>query len=377
MWEVLMWPLQLAAAAVSAIFTKIVGVQAVVSNEVIKLKWGTLVVAGSCSGLGFFLTAVTLGCAYALLFARSRTGQWRIVGMAAMMAVLANWVRVIGLVLIADATRMRSPLMKNHEMFGWVIFLGAMLIWFFLADRIERSESRRTSLPLPAIALAGDGLGPNFVVSAAWWILPLATLLAVAGPLFLYGVRLIPNTTKPPERILGIAAGPAFGTPSGDLTAISTGAWRPAFEAAPFSRTVVWASGTDSVRVDQLAYFEEHQGAELIGDANRVAPDSVLLQERLIGPLDANMRTVRQAVVRDGKRARVVWYWYRVAGIETSSSGRAKLLSLLAFLQREEGGEATFVSVPCRGGDCSAATSLLYRFVTGKQLPSSTSSAGD
>jgi exosortase len=376
-WEVLMWPLQLAAATVSAIVTKIVGVEAVVSQEVIKLKWGMLVVAGSCSGLGFFLTAITLSCAYSMLFVRTRAVQWRIVAVAAAMAVLANWVRVVGLVLIADATHMTSPLMKNHEMFGWGIFFGAMLIWFFLADRIVRSEPHRTSFPLPAVTLAGDGLGPNHIASAAWWVLPLATLLAVAGPMFLYGVRLIPNTTKPPERIRGIAAGPAFGTPSADLAAISAAAWRPAFEAPAFSRTIAWTSGTDTVLVDQLAYFEEHQGAELIGDANRVAPDSVLLQDRQIGPLDANMRTVRQAVIREGLRARVVWYWYRVAGIETSSSGRAKLLSLLAFLQREEGGEATFVSVPCRGGDCSAATSLLYHFVTGKQLPSSTTSGGD
>lgn len=375
-WEVLMWPLQLAAATVSAIVTKIVGVQATVSNEVINLRWGTLIVAGSCSGLGFFLTAVTLGCAYALLFVRSHAAQRRIVALAALMAVLANWVRVVGLVLIADATRMTSPLMKDHELFGWGIFFAAMAIWFLLAGRIERAQLRWSPSAVANTPSDGTGAAVDGRLVAAPWVLAVATLLAVSGPVFLYGVRLIPNAGTPPAQIHGISASPSFGLPVDGPLVQQPEAWRPAFEAPSFSRREVWVSGTDSIRVDQLAYFEEHQGAELISDANRVAPDSVLIEERVIGPLDGNMRTVRQTVVREGRHARMVWYWYRVAGIETSSAGKAKLLAILAFIRREEGGEATFVSAPCREGDCSAAISLLYRFVTGKPLPSSVPRAG-
>ena len=370
-WEILMWPLQLAAAKASDIVTHIVGVQAVVSNEVIKLKWGTLVVAGSCSGLGFFLSAVTLACAYSTLFARTRSAQWRIIATAGLMAVLANWVRVVGLVLIANATRMTSPLMKDHELFGWGIFFAAMAIWFFVVGRFERAEP-------------GDGISthvnhadtPAFgratkLASNSPWILPLATLMAASGPIFFYGLKLFPNIGVPPTSIVGITAGASFGPPQIVQLVNTAGGWRPGFVSPGFSRSTIWIVGTDTLRVDQLAYFEESQGSELIGAANRVAPDSMVLEERFVGPLDANMRSVRQAIVREGNRVRMVWYWYRVAGVETSSSGKAKLLSILAFIKREEGGVATFVSAPCREGDCRATTARLYLFVTGRPLPSS------
>ena len=99
-----------------------------------------------------------------------------------------------------------------------------------------------------------------------------------------------------------------------------------------------------------------------------MAPDSVIAQEGSFGPLDASTRIVEQAIIRESGRAVLVWYWYRVAGVATSSTMKAKLLGLLAFLRRTEGGEAVFVSTPCDRGDCTGAVARLFEFVTGRPL---------
>ena len=374
-WEILMWPLQLAAATISGLVVKLFGVNAVISREIITLNWGKLEVAGSCSGLGFFLTALSFGAAYALFFVRRPALQWRIVAWAAVMAVVANWVRVIGLVLIADASRMTSPLMKDHELFGWVIFLAAMLTWFFVASRLERQDTHSPLTTDSSIAPEPPFHQAPLLPNATTWstrVLAAATFVAISGPILLFSVRLVPSKHELTAKPRGIVAGAPFST----IVAPSprdSGAyvWSPAFRAPSYRTTEWWASGSDSVRLDHFGYVEERQGAELIGAENRVTADSLLLEERVVGPLDANLRTVRQAVVREGKRARMVWFWYRVAGIETSSDAKAKLLSLLAFFQRREGGDVTFVSVGCRDGDCRHAVATLYRFVTGNAIPAS------
>jgi len=97
----------------------------------------------------------------------------------------------------------------------------------------------------------------------------------------------------------------------------------------------------------------------------------VLLGDRLVGPLDRNARLVRQAGVREQRRVRLVWYWYRIGGIETPSEATAKLLQLLAFVRRQPVSELVTVSTSCVGTDCNAATRSLYEFVTGTALPAS------
>jgi exosortase len=370
-WEVLTWPLQLVATSVSGTVVRALGVEAVIKDETITIAAGRFIVADSCSGLGFFLTAVSLGLTYALLFTKSFGLRWRIVALAAALALVANWVRVIGLVLIGNATRMTSPLMEDHELFGWVIFAVAMALLFLLAGRLERSQ--RLQKTERSMLASGDALSTEPSTTGPSWLLPATTAAVLAGPLLLLGVRLMPNALQVSEQIPGIVAGDAWAVVDSDVVTSSQpilpGVWRPAFAGQDIHRRVVWRQERDSVVVDRLVFRSEHQGAELVGGANRVAPDSAVLQDGSFGPLDASSRIVRQAIVRENGRAVLVWYWYRVAGVATSSATKAKLLGLVAFFRRSEGGEAVFVSTSCDGGACADAAARLFRFVTGRSLP--------
>ncbi|MBL0937501.1 MAG: exosortase [Gemmatimonadaceae bacterium] len=367
-WEVLTWPLQLIATVIGGTVVKLLGVDAVIKDETITVQWGQFVVADSCSGLGFFLTAVTLGLSYALMFTKSSRARWRIVALAALSALVANWIRVIGLVLIGNATRMQSSLMQDHELFGWVIFGAAMMVFFMLASRIERRYPQDTGAQTTTL--------PHTSERRPSWLVPVATVCAVAGPLLLYGVRLQTNAPVFAPVIGGIVADarwialPTVPSSNDARGAVDSNKWEPQFVGQSSHEVHLWHQGVDTIRVDRVVYTSERQGAELVGAGSQVAADSIVLAQRLVGPLDQTARTARQVVVREGKRARVIWGWYRVAGMETSSAGKAKLMSLLAFLKRQEGGEGVFVSTPCDAGDCSKASARLFQFVTGRELPS-------
>jgi exosortase/archaeosortase family protein len=308
------------------------------------------------------------------LFTRTFDRRWRIVACAAALALIANWVRVVGLVLIGNATRMRSPLMKEHELFGWVIFTAAMVLFFIMAGRIERG-GRSIAMEQPSVPdSAALATGPRAAQPA--WLNPVALAAVLTGPLLLMSIRLLPNALVVASPIPGIVAGDAWRISDSahvsETHPIPPRAWRPAFRGQDSHQRFVWQRGADSVVVDRLVFRNEHQGAELVGGANRVSPDSLIVQNGFFGPLDDSARIVGQAIVRENGRAVLIWYWYRVAGIATSSATKAKLLGLVAFLQRTEGGEAVFVSTPCDAKACAEAAARLFGFVTGRSFPGST-----
>lgn len=374
-WEILTWPLQLMAAATSGVALRAVGVDAVIRGETITIPSGSLIVADSCSGLGYFMTAVTISTVYALVYVRSWPIRRRVVLVAGAMAIVANWIRVFGLGVIADATRMQSPLMKEHEAYGWWIFAAVMALYFFLIPRLERQDRQpaqvdETSRAIPTSASAG--IGP----------LVAGTVAALVGPLVYVAISAVPARGEPPALSNGLVLGGQWSVstdmppsrPGPDSLGSSSPAipvLPPAFAGASEQRTAFLSAAGTTVRLDRFLYRQQGQGGELISAGNAVAADSVLLEDRTVGPLDANARVVRQAAIRDGQRVRLVWYWYRVADIETSSRAKAKLLELVAFATRHVGAEVVALSMPCVGTNCAEATRTLFQVATGRDMPKS------
>jgi EpsI family protein len=379
-WEVLTWPLQRMTTVVSGVALRAVGIEATIKDETITIPAGSLIVANTCSGLGYFMTAITIGTVYAFLYVKVWNIRLRIIGVAAAVALVANWVRVAGLGVIANATQMQSPLMKDHEAYGWWIFAAVMALYFWLLPRLEgrRTTAAPAALPLPvevsrppvqAAVPRTPASGGSTTAPASIGTLLLATGAALTGPLLYLLISALPVSGDAPAQVPGIVPGARW-TPIG-APADSSAPWAPGFTGASEQRTAYFVRDSSIVRVDRFIYRSQHDGAELIGSGNAVAPAAALLEDRVIGPLDDQARSVRQAAVRDGQRVRLVWYWYRVAGVETPSRPKAKLLELPAFIGRHAVSEVVTLSAPCAGGDCSTTTRVLYNLATGRDMPAS------
>ena len=338
-WEVLIWPLQQLTVLVNSAALRAVGLEAEIRGTTISIPSGTLVVADSCAGLNFLMTGVTVSVAYSLLFTERWSTRAQLIATAALISLVANWVRVFGLVVIAHATNMQSSLMQDHSTYGWIIFLIALLVFFWLAPRLERRAERWPQ----SVAASASGAPratdrstriPGAVIAA--------TCAAVSGPLLFVLLSLIPRSTTIPPRVAGIAPNVAW-------TAVSTERsspipWSPAYDGASETRILQTGSPADVVQLNRLMYRSQGQGSELISASNRIAADSLMVEDRFIGPLDQQLRIVRQAVVREPSGLRMVWYWYRVAGIDTPSRNKAKLLEVPAFVGRTPASELIAVS---------------------------------
>jgi exosortase len=349
LWEILVPPLQRATTIASGALTRLAGIEAVVGEDYIQITTGTFLVEGGCAGLNYLLGGLVLGAFYAHLFVDRWQTQLKIVGLAGAVSVIGNWVRVTVLVFLGEATAMQSPYIEDHLWQGWTVFTVLMIPTYLVATRVEVRDRRRHGSESGSTKMSRD-IDPELPRRAA----P-AALAAASGPLLFILVGALPSGS---DTTAGIAP---LGLVDGWVMVDSTTAdpWRPAYMGVDHEFAYTLSDGVDSISALRLLYLDQRQGEELIQWQNVIARDSMLVDDRLIGPVGADGRLVREALVRTDGRPRVVWYWYRVAGFDTPFTSKAKLLEVLAFFRRHGVAELVTMSVACSPDDCLEAGNVL------------------
>ena len=370
LWEVFLGPLQWMTAAANGVMIRLASISAVVEWNLIRFPFGTIEIAQSCAGLSYFMSALTISVVYGQMSLKHTKARVMAVLIALSLAIVGNWLRVFGLVVIGFSTKMQSPLMDEHATYGWVIFCVALIGFFLTTRRIERYDAdldARRSQPRESVEQGDDVSDPNAVAPATRLLI--ASGAALIGPLLYFTFGNLPSAAITKGDVAGVVA--ESGWTREPLTPDTTGGarWTPAFSGASLHETTLYARAGDQVQVDRLVYATQSQNAELISSRNSMASPQNTLSERVVGPLDDNLRIVQEAVIRTPSGVRLVWYWYRVAGTITPDPFRAKLLELVSFATRGPPSELIAASMPCAATECKAASSTLFRLATGRDLP--------
>ncbi len=99
-----------------------IGITVLIEGSNITLPYGRLIIADGCSGIGFLAISLMLAALISILNDYRWKG-WLVASFVSVaIALTANWVRIIALVVIAYESEMQSSLVAEHEMFGWGIF---------------------------------------------------------------------------------------------------------------------------------------------------------------------------------------------------------------------------------------------------------------
>lgn len=367
-WEFLVPPLQRATTVASGLATRLAGIEAEVGYDYIQISTGRFLVEGGCAGLNYLLGALTLGAVYAHLFVPRWRTQLKIVALAGVVSIVGNWIRVSVLVFLGEATAMQSPYIEDHLWQGWAIFMALMVPTYFLALRIEKRDARRFGGPTDAVSETVESsdasdrpaMDPRHPRRASR-----AALVAVLGPVLFMVIGAVPRDAEldtTPEA-LGIV------DPWTVVADEPLDDWRPGYVGV--DREVGWtiSDGADSIGALRQYYIDPSQGDELISWANVIAPDSMVVDDRVIGPIGPSRRLVREALIRTEAEPRVVWYWYRVAGFETPFRSKATLLEVPAFFGRSSASELITVTAICEPDDCREAGGALRRAFGAPPLP--------
>ena len=296
---------------------------------------GSWSVVTGCSGMRYLMATLTVAALFAHLSYRAVWKQGLFVLGALAIALIANWLRAFGIVMIAHLSDMRLAIGVDHYLYGWVFF-GIIIFLLMLAGGRWRDDLPLPTGPCPPLRGAMPGAGE---------LLLLLVLLA-GWPL---GLRLVDDAGERPL--------PAFqlDTVGADWQPVPAprSDWSPRFTGTP----TLWAGGIahgDTVCGWQLAWYpSQRPGNELIHAANRLVqekddPWRLLAQVRRQPPL-AGFPGVRESLLKASgdERMTLVWQWYWVDGERAADALGVKWLGLRARLLGEpSAGASVLVYLP-------------------------------
>lgn len=311
---------------------RLMAIPALIQGNSIYLPYGHILIADGCSGIRYFVIALTLGYLIAYL---NGYKEWRMLPMllvAGFLGLLTNWVRIFVLIVIGHYTEMQSSLMEDHELFGWLLFAAFILPAVYFAPHASSSS-------------AGPALSARSVPGAR---LAIMTLLAVMGPLLIivYGGHF--NRVDRPA-------------PISDATPTNQPRMPMMVRAPAGALTEINALGnTGVIRTDH--YWRDSLEDKLVPYLPRLF-DHELWQQVTQTSVNIDSTGVSQAVyVEKGGRRRVVQLqWFEVGGQRTSSRTWAKILQIPATLGGRNEFSIVTLQAECRRESCEEEAEELQR----------------
>ncbi len=283
-------------------FLALTGPAAVISGDVIHIPNGSFVIEEGCSGLHFMI----VGLAVAALHGELRRDPWRTrlaqLGLMAVLALIANWVRVYTVIEAGYLSNMRNYLVSvSHYWFGWGVFAVALVAFFWLTTWLTAPAQEPVQAPVtaaPAPAAPRDLHG--FLAALA--------LLAIAPAL-----SLLVRAFHPPAPLgaapFVVLAAPWSATPPG-----SNSAWWPEFAGADDTEYLeIHRDGEAPIEVFRVRYRSQHQGAELVGSSSSLLGAHLRWRGQAVRSSAAGTFLETEAAEAGDERS-LIWWRYDIAG---------------------------------------------------------------
>jgi exosortase A len=312
----------------------IAGVPVFREGTELMLPTGNWSVIEACSGMQFFTATALIALLFAYLNYRSYRRRCLFIAAAMLVAVVANWVRAASIVLIGHLTEMESSLVKDHILYGWILYGVAIFIVMHVGGRW--SDSVAPSHPIPVAAYSRLPSLVATLVLGVGVLLPWPSLVAYANRNVAHAAPEFTNIPDPQD--------PAWVEASSPITD-----WVPHYSGEPRILRGDYRFNQTPVGWRIAWYPQQQQGEEVVHTANYLVADRdegwKRSSSRIQQTLTINDGTIAESVLqhRNGKLELLVWQWYWVGGRETATPWIAKLLEIVSRVQGHGSAAASIV----------------------------------
>lgn len=323
------------------ILLRITGVPAFVQDNFVHLAVGDFEIAGGCSGLHFFIVALAIAALYGEVNRDTSRVRLLLLGIAALGAIVTNWLRVYLIVLAGHLTAMEHYLVRvDHVKFGWALF-AVMIAGFLLVAR---------RMPLAPESDVPSGGSSPAAASAYVFSTALALTAAAIGPLC---DRMAQHAEIPAPIAPAMPVAPVSW--QGPVDA-SSGTWQPRFVGADLTNSAEYQSGERRVEWYAATYAWQGQGKELIGyDNTLLGPGDELVGSEV---REVGGASVIETRVRRQESTSLIWSFYEVGGARTTGSFAAQMQYAWRSLVGTPASRVIALRSECRD-DCEAARAAL------------------
>lgn len=333
LWDYLNGPLLAMSSLVVGEMVRMAGMPALIEGSSIFIPYGHILIADGCSGLRYFVVALAMGYLIAYLNRYNESRLAAVLLVAAAVGLVTNWIRIFVLIVIGYKTEMQSPLMSDHEYFGWILFAIICLPAIYFAPVVKASSRK-------------EDVAANRPFLALNLLLPLLAL--AAGPLTAIAVDLSPAKTPWQQPLAGM--GRSLSQPNMPLPL--------EVPAGGFTQAAVLPNAGVHLQVDQ---FQRTTTSEnLVPYFTRLFDGQNWNQvERTETPVAGHSTAASKFRNKSTGRQVAQLQWFNTGGYISSSVPKAKLWQIPAVLQGRNHFQIVTLQAICLEPDCAEAFASL------------------
>lgn len=306
--------LQEIAADGSVALLRLTGVPLFRSGLYIEIPQGRFLVAEACSGVSFFIASFVIGSLYAYLNLVSSKRRIVFVVISLIFPILANIVRVYGIILIAYWTDMEHAAGADHLIYGWFFFAFVIICLLGIGELIREAGFEKEPLIL--------NQSKYYVGKTTFGV---TLFLFIVSGIWLWNIA---NASTSKREIPPVFLSNLDGRNCNDLT------WQPVVINADLERVAFLNECSMKL---YTAWFSEEDN-ELVSDLHRLFdPESFSLSGTKRIEVKGHAFTVHEIVSVKGEKLSIV-RWYEFEGSVMSDNVSAKLTQLASALKGEPSG---------------------------------------
>ncbi|MDH5425414.1 MAG: EpsI family protein [Gammaproteobacteria bacterium] len=330
-WSLLIPTLQTLAVTVNEFSLNLVGIPTFIQGTQVTIPGGTFVIEGGCSGIRYLVVTIALCSYFSLVNFTRYSSSILFLVLSLLFPILLNWIRIYIIILIGHYSNMQSPLVSDHDTFGWILYGVSLIPLFYIGQKITKHEKPSPALT-PSTAKKTTIQKQNIFI-----ILTLALLAtAAASNHYINNKKLTALTTLTTPK----AASPWLGP-------IHFNKWHPNYKGASLENNVIYVGSGDvsDIALHIYYYGKQTQDNELINELNTITDNHHLKSTRVI--LIDDFKIIESIISTKEKNDRIVWHWYHVNNKNTTSRGAAKLLYLQELIKGSTSSSLISLSSEC------------------------------
>ena len=352
--------LQEIATLISSSLLRWIGIPVFVDGFFLEVPSGRYHIEPGCAGLNFLLATAALAPLYAYLFYRSFWKRLVVVGLALILAIIMNGVRIAGIIALAHWGGPKLNIVDNHLLYGWGFFALVLLAAGYVGSYFAEAPLAAPTLEKPELALRQDiarNPGTNRGLRFAF----LARRRVRSKP--------CPKAYPVLHQYLLIRIQTRLEVPGWANVPWSSD-WSPAFANADQKIKQSYAWNGETVDLFIATYSRQTLGHELIAYDNRMIDQtrwSTVSQRHRNIICGSRTLPVIELEVASDDRHRHVWSFYWVDGTFTAYPLVAKLLEVKAKLFFGDP-RAAIVAVATSEASKGSADTALHSFLEAHSL---------
>lgn len=301
-------------------------------------KWE---VAEACSGLRFLTSSLPVGFLFAGLMYRKWVRRIGFFVISAVVPILANAVRVFGIVLLAYVSGNRIATGVDHIVYGWIFFAAivALLLavggWWREAPDLE---THTASLPATEASDNEDSKADGRRSTTATIVFACCSVAAISIAPVSIKLLWVPTAQSPRFDLIS----PVVSLPLQSAGTHVIG-WKPEFLTPNAELTQSYEIKDQPIELYVAYYAADQPDAKLVSSTNALFDKKRWLrinEDDVAAEVEEQKFRVHETVIRSTERSLVVWSLYWVDGKYTSSEIAAKLLWAKARFLRDRRGAA-------------------------------------